>query len=192
MSGHSTEPSQSVQVTKRRNAPKGTHDTVIRQHIADGLHLNSLGKICLPDGKELTGTNTKKGYRVVTIGMKGKRVQITVARIVCWLSHGEPPTPQHEVDHKDRNRGNDSPDNLRWATQKEQKANVSKEYKEFLRKDARAKGHAQRKLTMEDAREVRRLYPSVMQKDLAVKYGVKPTTVWNIISGKTYREDQQP
>lgn len=42
-----------------------------------------------------------------------------VHRIVAFAFLGEPPTPQHIVDHIDTNRRNNRPDNLRWLTKLE-------------------------------------------------------------------------
>lgn len=42
-----------------------------------------------------------------------------VHRIVATAFHGDPPSPQHIVDHIDTNRHNNRPDNLRWLTKLE-------------------------------------------------------------------------
>lgn len=42
-----------------------------------------------------------------------------VHRIVAYAFHGEPPTPEHVVDHIDTNRRNNRPENLRWVTRLE-------------------------------------------------------------------------
>ncbi len=42
-----------------------------------------------------------------------------VHRIVAYAFLGEPPTPQHVIDHLDTNRQNNRPDNLRWLTKLE-------------------------------------------------------------------------
>lgn len=42
-----------------------------------------------------------------------------VHRIVAYAFLGEPPTPQHVVDHIDTNRRNNRPQNLRWLTKLE-------------------------------------------------------------------------
>lgn len=55
--------------------------------------------------------NTKTGYMEI--------VSVRVHRIVATAFHGEPPTPEHVVDHIDTNRQNNRPDNLRWLTRLE-------------------------------------------------------------------------
>jgi hypothetical protein len=44
---------------------------------------------------------------------------VRVHRIVATAFHGDPPTPQHVVDHIDTNRCNNRPENLRWLTRLE-------------------------------------------------------------------------
>lgn len=44
---------------------------------------------------------------------------VPVHRIVATAFHGEPPTPQHVVDHIDTNKRNNRPENLRWVTRLE-------------------------------------------------------------------------
>jgi hypothetical protein len=46
-------------------------------------------------------------------------------QLICMAFHDLPPTDQHTVDHIDRNRLNNSADNLRWATSTEQNLNRS-------------------------------------------------------------------
>ncbi len=55
--------------------------------------------------------NRKTGYMVFA--------SVRVHRIVATAFHGEPPTPQHVVDHIDTNRRNNRPENLRWLTRLE-------------------------------------------------------------------------
>lgn len=45
--------------------------------------------------------------------------QVRIHRIVATAFHGEPPTPEHVVDHIDTNRRNNRPENLRWLTRLE-------------------------------------------------------------------------
>lgn len=47
----------------------------------------------------------------------------TLAQTVCAAFSGTRPTEKHSVDHIDGNTFNNTPDNLRWATQSEQANN---------------------------------------------------------------------
>ncbi len=44
---------------------------------------------------------------------------VRVHRIVATAFHGDPPTPEHVIDHIDTNRRNNRPENLRWLTRLE-------------------------------------------------------------------------
>lgn len=58
----------------------------------------------------------------------------SVHRIVAFAFLGEPPTPQHVVDHIDTNRRNNRPQNLRWLTKLENALNnpITRKKIEFL------------------------------------------------------------
>lgn len=105
-------------------SPKGTHNHIIKAAIAAGMRLEG-GNLVLPTGTTYKGSELGEGYHRVTLRHGGKKIEVTRARIVCWLAHGEPPTPQHQADHINRVRNDDRPENLRWATPAENVSNVS-------------------------------------------------------------------
>ena len=47
---------------------------------------------------------------------------VYVHRFICEVFHGPAPTPDHEADHDDRDRGNNASINLSWLTPAENKA----------------------------------------------------------------------
>lgn len=55
--------------------------------------------------------NNQNGYMYIS--------QVRIHRIVATAFHGNPPTPEHVVDHIDTNRRNNRPENLRWLTRLE-------------------------------------------------------------------------
>lgn len=55
--------------------------------------------------------NDKNGYMEIA--------SVRIHRIVATAFHGNPPTPEHVVDHIDTNRRNNRPENLRWLTRLE-------------------------------------------------------------------------
>src|SRR5260221_348508 len=55
--------------------------------------------------------NDKTGYMEIA--------SVRVHRIVATAFHGEPPTKEHVVDHRDTNKRNNRPENLRWVTRLE-------------------------------------------------------------------------
>jgi hypothetical protein len=63
------------------------------------------------DNQWTFGTPNNNGYLLIASEV--------VHRIVAYAFLGEPPTPKHVVDHKDTNRQNNRPENLRWLTKLE-------------------------------------------------------------------------
>ncbi len=63
-----------------------------------------------------------KGYLIVSLYKDGKRKHISIHRLVA-LHFIENPENKETVDHIDRNRTNNSVNNLRWATKAEQNRN---------------------------------------------------------------------
>lgn len=63
------------------------------------------------DNRWMFGTPNSQGYLMIASEV--------VHRIVAFAFHGQPPTPQHIVDHIDTNRKNNRPENLRWLTKLE-------------------------------------------------------------------------
>jgi hypothetical protein len=68
------------------------------------------------------------GYHVVQMvhDATGKRRGRGVARLMLLTFVGSPPTATHTADHIDRNPLNDSLENLRWATKREQRKNQNR------------------------------------------------------------------
>tara|TARA_B100000524_G_scaffold331175_1_gene217540 strand:- start:2315 stop:3250 length:936 start_codon:yes stop_codon:yes gene_type:complete len=63
--------------------------------------------------------NSGKNYVKVKIGEK----TLYFHRLVCEAFKGRDPSAEHTVDHINGNPLNNTPENLRWATRKEQRAN---------------------------------------------------------------------
>jgi hypothetical protein len=75
-------------------------------------------------GKALVYRKTKKGYNNVTVmNDSGKRCCILVGRALASTFIGQPTTPKHTADHRDRNPQNDTLDNIRWLCKKGQRDN---------------------------------------------------------------------
>lgn len=64
------------------------------------------------DGKWTFGKpSTQNGYMYIS--------QVRIHRVVATAFQGNPPTPEHVIDHIDTNRRNNRPENLRWLTRLE-------------------------------------------------------------------------
>lgn len=105
---------------------KGEHYSV-RDNGAVLRHAREGKRIRKDDDKWTFGKpNENTGY--MEIGTE------RVHRIVAFAFLGEPPTPQHIVDHIDTNRRNNRPHNLRWLTKLENALNnpITRKKIEFL------------------------------------------------------------
>ncbi|TAL42380.1 MAG: hypothetical protein EPN91_08350 [Salinibacterium sp.] len=69
---------------------------------------------------ELKQSGTGRDYLAVSLGHgrgQGKAMKkVSVHRLVALAFHGPPPTPKHEVNHKDTNKKNNAANNLEWMT----------------------------------------------------------------------------
>lgn len=98
--------------------------TVDHPYLA-GVKCRDDGAVWIPDGGRgcpahwTFGAHEKKGYRVVTISRKHRKVH----RLVCEAFHGLCPSDKCQVDHIDRNPSNNRPENLRWCTPAENTRN---------------------------------------------------------------------
>ena len=94
----------------------------VKTHPVFGLSVSSDGKVFL-NGRWQLGAINGSGYRVVTIKFVLGKKTLSVHRIVAETFIDNPEN-KPTVDHIDRNRLNNSVDNLRWATRKEQQRNT--------------------------------------------------------------------
>ena len=70
-------------------------------------------------GRELRPGRNSKGYYTVSLydGSKPKKPKSQlVHRLICTAFHGEPPSPDSQVNHKDGNKANNAANNLEWVT----------------------------------------------------------------------------
>ena len=77
----------------------------------------------MKSGKVLTGNLRPDGYMQVNIPLNGYIKEVLMHVIICYTFHGPPPDETYTVDHIDRNKANNSPSNLRWASKSEQSLN---------------------------------------------------------------------
>ncbi len=104
---------------------KGSGNEIVADCIRRGLRLSDDGELIMPSGKIHAGKSVSNGYRRVTLWAFGRRLSISYARLICWLTYGPPSGPSIEVDHINRDRSDDRPENLRWATVSQNTANVA-------------------------------------------------------------------
>jgi hypothetical protein len=91
----------------------------------DGIEVSSKGRIRTATGTKGHKKTATYGYATISgymsIFVKGHRLQVHT--LICLAFHGPKPTPDHTVDHMDRDTTNNCIENLRWADKIEQSTN---------------------------------------------------------------------
>ena len=117
----------------------------------------------------------KNGYPALTVeyrqGGREYHGEISLHRAMWILCRGIPTSLNAEVDHIDHNRQNNRLENLRLVYKDENRS---------------------RKITFEDAEEIRRRYAEgESQKTLGKEYGLSRSSVGEIVRRETYRNPPQ-
>lgn len=105
-----------------------------------------------------------------------------VHRLVARTFLGEPPVPGLDVAHFDGSRTNNHFSNLRWATRAE---NMADAIRHGTIPWGERNGHA--RLTKSEVLEIRRRAGSETQRSLAQRFGVSPSHISGILSGRFWR-----
>lgn len=138
------------------------------------------------------------GYYIVTVcGASGaKRKQ--VSRLVCAAFHGSAPTEEYDAAHGDGNPSNNTANNLRWATRKENMADtllhgtraMGSKHGRTTKPERTPRGsvHGHAKLTEENVAAIRAA-PKIngSGRALARMFGVSPSAICLIRSNKNWR-----
>lgn len=120
-------------------------------------------------GRELATNVGKTGYEQLTIrpeGRKGRAKLVKVHRLVAHAWIGDPPTPQHVVNHRDGNKLNNNVENLEWVTPSE---NMRHAHRMGLKVPLRGEQMPNAKLTRHDVLRIRRVY-----QPWHARYGARP------------------
>lgn len=122
----------------------------------------------------------KNGYGV--FGSDGRKTLVT--RHVCLAKYGKPPTDGHEAAHSCGNPACCNPKHLRWATVKENAHDRIAHGTHGI-----GERNASAKLKKEHVLEIRRIYAtgSMLQREIAEKFGVDQTCVSQIVRRKRWK-----
>lgn len=123
------------------------------------------------------------GYPRVLLWKDGKSKSVFVHRLVAEAFHGLPPSPRHQVNHKNGNRADPRATNLEWVTASENQVHA---YQELGRKPSRnvVSGEANGRAKLSDAavEKMRHMHASgATYADLAEGFGVHPATVSRVV-----------
>jgi len=141
-------------------------------------------------GKRLKGFIDADGYlRYALTNGSGDKETISVYRLVAEAFIGSAPSEKHEVAHNNGSRVCAHFKELRWATRKENHADMT------IHGTALSVGekNPKAKLTEQQVIELRREYRAIKNRevsrrvgDLAKQYGLHHATVCNIARGKSW------
>ena len=136
----------------------------------------------------LGGVNWKgRGpWRSVTIYQNGRPKKVQIHRAILLAFVGPPPSQMSVCRHLNGHGGDNRLENLAWGTPRENTADSKRHG--TLAAARSGEDHPSAKLTAEQAREIRRLYPAVAGTTLARRFGIRPQTVWSVARGKTWKQ----
>lgn len=146
---------------------------------------------------EMNYSISSDGYYTVGLMLNKKETQNRVHRIVACAFI---PNPQNKpyVNHIDGNKLNNKASNLEWCTQKENvyhSITVLNHWSTSQKTKAHAQkmGFSKRKLTLDDAREIRRIYASGEMGcyRIAKQFGLSKPCVLRILHNETYKEPEE-
>jgi hypothetical protein len=104
---------------KQPNLPGEIWKT-INNKLFNKAKFSNMGRVETIFGVKTYGRLLPDGY--LKIGINGKTYKVHT--VICWAFHGQSPTDKHNsVDHKNKNKGDNRPENLKWATSIEQSNN---------------------------------------------------------------------
>ena len=120
-----------------------------------------------------------RGYG--SFGYLGK--QYYAHRFMCELTHGAPPTPQHQAAHSCGNGhlGCVNPRHLSWKTKSQNQLDCREHGTQ-----AKHYGGNKGRLTREQAEEIRQMKGEKTQVEIAEQYGVSESTVSDIWLNRTH------
>ena len=153
--------------------------------------ITSEGKVYGKNGNPISIRPNSSGYASFTAGIKGKRTNVTVHRLVakCFIPN---PNNLSDVDHKDSNPMNPSADNLEWTSHPE---NIRRAYARGHHK-GRATGekNPRSKLNRNMVNILRYEYHlySTSIMELSKRYNIPWSTVNNVVKGYTWKHIPMP
>ena len=131
----------------------------------------------------ITVPKLNSGHQYVAV--KIKRKTLSYHRLVCEAFHGPMPLEGgHTVDHIDRNPLNNTPENLRWATRQEQRANQAEGEERKSSAPKVSKPILGREVSKEKDDAAACWIPFASAMDAARRLGLDPGNVSAVVNGQ--------
>lgn len=128
---------------------------------------------------------TTQGYRQVVLHKAGKRYRFSVHRLVLIVFVGEPPSLEHQANHKNGKKNDNRPENLEWVTRVE---NMQHALKFLGWKHYPGEKNPACKLSDKDVEKIRGLKGKHPQSFIAKMFGVCQTQISRIQRGVQRKE----
>lgn len=167
-----------------------SNDSPIRKDIPgyEGLYqaddqgnIWSIGCIGWRGTKKLIPYVQNNGYLKVLLYNNGKRYVASAHRVILTAFKGAPPTSKHHCCHNNGIKTDNRPENLRWGTAKENKADSIKAGTCFRPLGEKNPLH---KLTAKDVLEIIKITGT--HKYIAERYRVSPALIGLVKNGKAW------
>lgn len=130
-------------------------------------------------GRNLSPATNRKGYHHVCLSMPDGMKTKWIHRLVCEAFHGPPPTPKHQAAHRDDIKGNNTPDNIYWATGLQ---NHADRRRNGLILNGSQIGRA--KLKEADIPQIRAMREAgALHREIGERFGVAPHTICRVLNG---------
>jgi hypothetical protein len=161
---------------------EGAYEVSSRGNVRGVDRLNASGRSWR--GKLLKVRKDRHGYWRACLTKNGKKTRFLCHRLVLIAFGGPPPFDGAEAAHLDGNRTNNTPQNLIWATRKENAAHMKLH---GTSNGAVGECNASAKLTVESVRRIReaRLFGATT-RDMAVIYGMTDGGIRGVLTGGTW------
>lgn len=132
-------------------------------------------------GRTLKQHDNGRGYKKVSLTIKGKPHQEYIHRLVAFL-YIENPMKLDQVNHRDGIKGNNNYKNLEWCTNSQNQIHA---HRAGLKKSGSGLWNA--KFSDEQIKQIRGLKTKgMLQYKIAEKFGTTKGTISEILSGKRY------
>ena len=123
-----------------------------------------------------------RGYWRIRLTLGEVRKTFRTHTLVACAFIGPPPTPKHEINHKDGDKSHQHPDNLEWVTHGD---NVRHAWTHGLCTIPAGEKHPSARLTNDIVMAIRA--SSAPEAELVARYGVQRTTIYDVRQRRSWK-----